>query len=91
MGKTVKQLLGEIDSYELSEWMAYDRLSPIGDEWRQTGLICATTANVWKTKGKPLDAEDFMPIVKAPQTPTEARRAFEGMLAGVEVIDTRDK
>lgn len=53
-------------SYEqLCEWIAFHNLEPIGDEWRQTGMICATMANVWAGKqGKMLSPEDFMPIAR---------------------------
>src|SRR5258708_1770560 len=34
LGKTVKTLLQEIDSHELSEWMAFDQLSPLDSDYR---------------------------------------------------------
>ena len=36
---TVSELLARIDSYELSEWVAYERaFGPLGSEWRDETL-----------------------------------------------------
>lgn len=39
---TVKRLLSEIDSEELSEWYAFDQRWPLPDPWWQTARICRT-------------------------------------------------
>lgn len=39
---TVKRLLSEIDSEELSEWYAYDQRWPLPDGWWQTARVCRT-------------------------------------------------
>jgi hypothetical protein len=59
----VGQLEAEMSSVELSEWLAFDRIEPLPDPWRQTGLACAVTANLW-TKGKRHQPEDFIPARK---------------------------
>lgn len=58
---TVRELLDRIDSAELSEWLAFDRVCPIPDGWSQTGVIAATMANLWTTGGKRYKAADFAP------------------------------
>ena len=64
MGKSVKQLLAEMDSAELTEWMAYEQVEPFG-EWRadlRAGIIASTIANALRGRGsRPLTPEDFMP------------------------------
>ena len=64
---TVGQLLEEIDSRELSEWMAFERLEgPIGP-WRgdfHAGIVSSTLANIYrdrKKKKKPFAPSDFIP------------------------------
>ncbi len=47
-----------LDSMELSEWIAYFRINPIPDPWLQTGIQCATLANV---HGGKLAPKDFIP------------------------------
>jgi hypothetical protein len=37
---TVRQLLTNIDSEELSEWYAYDQRWPLPDPWQQTARLC---------------------------------------------------
>jgi hypothetical protein len=37
---TVRRLLAEIDSEELSEWYAYDQRWPLPDHWQQTARLC---------------------------------------------------
>jgi len=37
---TVKQLLANTDSEELSEWYAYDQRWPLPDSWQQTARLC---------------------------------------------------
>jgi hypothetical protein len=47
LGKTVRELLASIDSAELTEWLAYDRIEPFGEERAdlRTGMVCSTVAN----------------------------------------------
>jgi hypothetical protein len=55
-------LLASIDSQELSEWMAFARIEPIGSlrEDLRAGTIAAVTANVsFGKKSKAFEPEDF--------------------------------
>jgi hypothetical protein len=70
MGKTVRQLLAEIDSEELTEWIAFERLEPFGslmDDFR-AGQICATVANyagkVRNEEAAAAQPGDFMPTLR---------------------------
>ena len=66
LGKTVRQLLREIDSEELSEWYAYDQRWPLPDHWQQTARVCrivmAASGN-YKKHDIP-DESAFMPVAK---------------------------
>ena len=67
LGMTIQQLLLNMDSQELSSWIAYDSIQPVGelmDDFR-TGLVCSVVANANKgSKGKSLAPSDFMPYYK---------------------------
>jgi hypothetical protein len=63
---TVAELLACISSRELSEWRAYARLNPFGEERGdlQAGIVAATVANTArdpKRRPRPFRARDFMP------------------------------
>lgn len=49
----------QIDSQELSMWMAYDNIEPLDDPYWRTGLECSTMAAVFA--GKQMKPEDFIP------------------------------
>lgn len=58
-------MLRNIDSKELSEWMAYYKLDPFGGERGdlQAGIVASTVANVnrdSKKRRKPFEPKDFM-------------------------------
>jgi hypothetical protein len=56
----------EVDSAEFAEWMAFDRIDPIGDD-RQDVLMAIAVANItgaWGGKRKP---KDFMPQWRRPK------------------------
>jgi len=65
LGKTVRQLLDEIDSAELTEWQAYYQLEPFGslvDDERH-GVAVSTLANInrdAKTRPEPYKSSDFI-------------------------------
>lgn len=65
LGRTVAELKRTMTASELSYWIARERIEPIGN-WKQTGQICATLANLWTKKGG-FKAEDFMPIPERKQ------------------------
>lgn len=65
MGLTVKRLLAEIDSHELAEWQAFDRLEPIDHARRaelSKAIVAATVANGNRDSRTtdPYHASDFM-------------------------------
>jgi hypothetical protein len=77
LGKTVAQMLAEVSSLELTEWLAYYRLEPFGEgvaDQRHGGLS-ALLANIHrdaKTKPDPFRPTDFIPwhpVHRTPQTP----------------------
>lgn len=72
LGKTVRQLLAEIDSEELTEWIAFERIEPFGspmDDFR-AGQVCATVANyagkVRNNEAAAAQPGDFMPMLRSP-------------------------
>lgn len=75
---TVKRLLREIDSAEIAEWMAFDRLEPIGSG--RSNLLAARSfayqANVNRDRTKrpePYDADDFVPFFDVYTPPAPAK------------------
>lgn len=60
---TVKDLLSRIDSDELTEWAAFDRLEPFGDarEDLRTGIVAAAVVNHSMSPPRtPMRPIDFM-------------------------------
>jgi hypothetical protein len=69
---TVRQLLGALDSAELTEWMGYDRLETIGDARAdlRAGIIASAVANHGSREIKePYKAIDFMPFLERGEAP----------------------
>jgi hypothetical protein len=62
----VAELLDRVSSAELTEWLAFDRVEPIG-AWRtdyNMAMLCALFANANRKKGsKPFKTVDFMPFL----------------------------
>lgn len=64
LGRTVDELSRSLSSLELAEWMAFDRLEPIGGPGAdfRAGIVASTVANVARGKrGKAFSPADFMP------------------------------
>jgi len=64
---TVRGLLSQIDSREISEWIAYDQIEPIGSIQTQLvgGIVASTIANCHRGKNQSAFAPmDFMPLQK---------------------------
>jgi len=59
---SVRQAQEDIDSAEFSEWIAFDKIEPFGEQRAdlRAGIVSATMANMW-SKGKRLVPADFMP------------------------------
>lgn len=85
----MRGLLAEIDSRELTEWMAYEQVEPFGP-WRddiRAGVIASTVANVYRGKTqKPLSPTDFVPEFgrRREEPLVEAMMAQMGMIAAVQ-------
>ena len=66
---SVKRLLQEVDSQEMTAWMAYDQRWPLPDPWGQTARLCrivmASSGN-YRKHDVP-DEEAFIPIVVKPE------------------------
>tara|TARA_Y100000401_G_scaffold38584_1_gene29121 strand:+ start:3467 stop:3724 length:258 start_codon:yes stop_codon:yes gene_type:complete len=69
---TVKRLLQEVDSKEISEWYAYDQRWPLPDHWQQTARICRTVmASSGNFKSVPREDEFIPAVVKKTQSQEE--------------------
>ena len=82
----MRSLLAEMDSRELTEWMAYDVVEPFGDGRGdvQAGVVASTIANIHRAKSaRPYRPTDFVPRFGEPPppeaTPEEALAATMAM------------
>lgn len=83
MGRPVRELLYTIGSDELTDWMAYDRIQPFGDDRAdlRVAILSALIANIHRpTKGagsnRTFKPRDFMPFLS---------RALKGKLLGEDL------
>lgn len=79
----VEPMLDKISSREFSEWMAYDRVEPFGDERAdlRIGVLSSLTANIHRDKKKRSEAYsplDFMPVVRRNQMYECTRKRMSG-------------
>jgi hypothetical protein len=78
---SLRELLATHSSAELTEWEAFNRLEPFGDEWRQAATIAAFVA---AGHGVEIDPNEIMPIPREPereQTAEEMIAIFKAMAA----------
>ena len=69
---TVKRLLTELDSDELTEWFAYDQRWPLPDPWGQTARLCRTVMSASGNFRHLPEEKTFIPSqVRPNQTPEE--------------------
>lgn len=64
MGIPIKRLLKEIDSKDITDYIAYYQIEPFGTEqdYIQAGIIASTIANVNRGKNtQPFKPHDFVP------------------------------
>lgn len=59
---TARELLGKLDSVELTEWMAFYQLEPFGQDWLQTAVQSAAAQAPFAKKGQPPQLDKFMPV-----------------------------
>jgi hypothetical protein len=79
----------EISSLEFSEWLAYYRLEPFGDERAdlRSGIVASTVANAHrdpKRRHRPFEAREFLPHFEAERDP----QSWEDQLHIVELWNT---
>lgn len=88
-------MLDRLDSHELSEWIAFDGIEPIG-AWRtdyNSGMSCALFANSHRKSGsKPFKPQDFMPFIEKPEDSMSADDiAIRGFQELSKAMSTRGK
>lgn len=79
LGRTLGEVLDGIDTYELSLWREFDRLSPLGDE-RVDLLHAALAATVAQTAGAKVQPLDMLIRWGGGGTPEPATDAGESAL-----------
>lgn len=91
------QLLCEIDSRELAEWMAYDRLEPFGEQRGdvRTAIVAQTVANTHRgPKQKPYKLDAFLPKygdrATPDKTPDQLLAIAEMLNAAFGGVDLRE-
>lgn len=70
---SVKRLLQEVDSEEMTMWRAYDQRWPLPDSWVETARICRIimcASGHYKRHDIPEESA-FMPIVVKPEQTEE--------------------
>ncbi len=67
-----------MDVVEFRKWMGFYLLEPFGDEWRQTGKLCASVSNSFggKEGGGKFKESDFMPTEMAREQSSEEMEAI---------------
>ena len=83
LGKTVEQLGRELSSHELSEWMAYYRLEPFGEERAdlRAGIIASTVVNCTPRKSpRQYRPADFMPQFDRPNVEHDPEQKAERLM-----------
>jgi hypothetical protein len=71
---TVRELGARMDSAELSEWLAYNRVDPLPDSWTETGVVASTLANLLGGGKKAYRPDDFIPKGRPPRRLPSARQ-----------------
>jgi hypothetical protein len=67
LGKTVRELLANIDSEEISEWQAYDARWPLPDAWQIGARICRVVMCASGNYKQVPQESAFIPAVKRPE------------------------
>ena len=79
---TVQEIGERMSGRELQEWIAFDRISPFGDERAdlRSGIVSSVIANANRSRGEPFRPSDFMPFLDKPKsTPTDALKKLRTM------------
>lgn len=94
---TVAELLSRISSRELSQWIEFYQLEPLGNEASYYGsaVVASTVANVHRAKGsKAYKVEEFLPRFgkrKESQSVDEMLQFARMMTVAMGGQDLRDK
>jgi hypothetical protein len=87
----VNEVLQELSSREISEWMAFWENEPFGDEWRQAATVAAASSMAWAKPGAKISPEQFMPSHPPDDEPIEDDAAFLMAWQGVATMQTNAK
>lgn len=83
---SVKRAQQEIDAVEYTEWLAYHKLNPFGEQRAdlRAGIIASVVASVFGKKT--YKASDFMPDFECEDKPVNQQAALKSILKarGVE-------
>lgn len=82
-GMTKKEMLRRMDSQELTEWIAYSRIEPLGilNGYLQAAIIASTIVNI-HSKRKKFTPDDFIPEflkLKPKKSLKDLKSVFESM------------
>jgi hypothetical protein len=72
-GRSPKRILAEWDSEELTWLLAFSRVHPFGDDWRQTAKLCQT---IMGSVGTRTELHNFMPVDPPKMDPLDQLRAI---------------
>lgn len=86
LGRTLEEIELGMSGHELERWRAFHEVEPLtGPHW-MLAQLCALTANVNRTRGKPAKLEDFLPRLgrrgraRAKQSVEEMMTAFKAVV-----------
>ena len=65
LGMFAEDVLKNMSWTEFEAWMIFHNVEPFGDDYRQTGRICASIYNASGNMKKSIDEDNFLPIHKA--------------------------
>lgn len=83
LGKSVKELLRDVDSEELSEWYAYSQYYPLPNSWMETARLCRVIMAASGNYKKVPEESAFIPSVRKPPQSHEAMMAELAKLSQV--------
>jgi hypothetical protein len=78
-----------MSSAELTEWIAFNQLSPVGDDRGdlQAAIVSQVVANVNRAKGrKPYTSKDFMPYIIEDKTERPVSETFAAAAATIATV-----
>ncbi len=81
LGRTLNELRQTITASELKMWIAFDRVSPIGD-WRGDAQAAQISAAAFNAQGGKAEMADLM-LKYGPQDETEEISELEKWMSGL--------